>query len=94
MDELKLRYQSADLNKLSTHLNSSADDDMTKENYAHNDSVNFTDEDNPAKGELELGKFIDTRKVVHLLSSEICLENIPIGKNRKCIFYYWQQIIF
>ncbi|KAK3586500.1 hypothetical protein CHS0354_033523, partial [Potamilus streckersoni] len=74
----KIAISSADLNKSSNNpLNSSADADRTeKNNYAQDDNIKLTEEarieDNPAKGELEVGKFLDTSKVVRLL---LCSEN-------------------
>ncbi|KAK3578955.1 hypothetical protein CHS0354_034744 [Potamilus streckersoni] len=57
-----------DLNKSSNNpLNSSADADRTeKYNYAQDDNIDLTEEagndDNPATGELEVGKILDTSK--------------------------------
>ncbi|KAK3606601.1 hypothetical protein CHS0354_024563 [Potamilus streckersoni] len=70
--------ENADLNKSSNNpLNSSADAGSTekreKNNYPQDDDVKLTEEDgnddNPAKGGLEVGKFKDASKVVHLLLS-------------------------
>ncbi|KAK3578953.1 hypothetical protein CHS0354_034742 [Potamilus streckersoni] len=60
-----------DLNKSSNNpLNSSADADRTeKYNYAQDDNIDLTEEagndDNPATGELEVGKILDTSKVIY-----------------------------
>ncbi|KAK3581958.1 hypothetical protein CHS0354_023427 [Potamilus streckersoni] len=87
----KLIYQSANLNKSSNNpLNSNVNADWTKKITTLNDNIYLMEEDgnedNPAKGELEVGKFSDTSKVDHLLSSESYLKKVPHGEKENIYF--------
>ncbi|KAK3606640.1 hypothetical protein CHS0354_032114 [Potamilus streckersoni] len=83
--ETEISISLADLHKSSINpLNSTADADRTeKNNHTKNDSVILTEEDgnedNPAKAGLDVGKFLDSSKVVNLIFRMLLRNKIPRG---------------